>query len=502
MARRKRIDIFFILYLTAIIGFVVVSKERDKNDERMQHLNERIIRTFLPQLPMALEQDTVRWYVDADSSGIIAGDIPMFSDKVYVRDIGSEDKISVRLHSKKYNSLLNFDDIVSVGERIGVGRIVDRTVYFPVSAMFPRTGTYALNFTATATRVHEIAPGRFRYHGITFDTTLVSRAMVAQLEHSTTTLTVQVIDTSVEHVKTLEPLQLTAERQSIASAIGFKEVNIIETNLAWSDPRVEIIRGSGRLERMNGDRRSAQYRWTHTVTALPDTVLIEARLDRNAGGKDIARVGFTVSGVQPFLRSPLPTALYAGENLDLRIAVDGLDDEQRYSWALYEAAGADEPIEKDAGSAPHVRYRIPNSFGGKRLIVDARYDGRPYRWISSRSDAAGESRFILPVLNPPTRITVNLPARASVMETFRFSASRYTDPRFRGEQPVDRLSDVRVDLFDEENNLIRTDVSMVRKGEFTFIIQDKELIRPEGERVVVQVHAAEASVQSTMWLHR
>lgn len=502
MARRRRVDIFFILYLTAIIGFVVVSKERDKSDERMQQLNERIIRTFLPPLPLAVEQDTVRWYVDADSSGIVSGELPLFTGKVVVLDIGSDDEVRLRLHSKKYNELLTFEDFVTVGDRTAIGRVEDRTVYFPVSAVFSRTGTYQLNFTAESRRVHESASGRFRYRDIRFDTTLVSRAMIGRLERADIAMTVQVIDTSVEKVKTLEPLRMTVERQNITSAIGFEEVNTITTNLGWSDPQVELVCGAGRLQRMPGDDRSVRYRWTHTISPLPDTICIEARLQRNAGGKDIARGRFTVAGVQPFLRTPMVSALYAGENLDLDIAVEGLENEDRYSWTLSEDAGAGDLIEKTSGQRPRVQYRIPNSFGGKRLIVDARYDGRPYRWISSRSNAAGDSHFMLPVLKPPTQISVDLPASASVMETFRFTASRYMDPRFRGEQPVDRLADVRVELFDEEHNLIRTDVSMVRKGEFTFIIQDKDLIRPEGERVIVLVRAAEASVQETMRLTR
>ncbi|MBN1447158.1 MAG: hypothetical protein JXA28_04450 [Bacteroidetes bacterium] len=502
MARRKRIDIFFILYLTAIIGFVVVSKERDRSDERMQQLNAHIIRTFLPPLPLMVERDTVRWYVDADSSGILRGDLPLFTDKVYARDIGSRDEVSVRLHSVVYRDLLTARDIVTIGERTAVGSIRDRVVYFPVSARFPRTGTYEVNLTATARRVHETAPGRFRYRGIRFDTTLVPREMIAELEQGAARLTVQVIDTSVERPKTLETLHMRAERDRIASAVGFEEVNTIETNLSWSDPTLEIIRGSGRLERVSRDQRSSVYRWTSTVTALPDTVVIEARLDRDAGGKDISRVRFPVSGVQPFLRTPLVPALYAGEGLDLDIAVNGLEEEPRYSWTLFEGSANGDRIEKNRGRGVRVQYRIPNSFGGKQLIIEARYDGRPYRWLSQRSNAEGSSRFILPVMNPPTQIGLELPPQASVMETFRFTASRYTDPRFRGEQPIERLTDVRVELFDEENNLINTDVSMIRKGVFTFIIQDKQFIRPAGERVIVVVHAGEATVQSTMWLRR
>jgi hypothetical protein len=265
---------------------------------------------------------------------------------------------------------------------------------------------------------------------------------------------------------------------------------------------VQIVRGRGRLEKTSGADRRLEYRWTGNVTSAPDTVVIESRLVRGAGGKDIARVMFTVEGTQPYLRHPLPAALYAGEELELDISVAGLEEADLYSWALYEEAGDSDLLLKSEGRGPLVQYRIPNSYGGKLLVLEARYRGQPYRQLSARTHKSGTSRFSLPVLEPPTQITLDLPERASVMGSFRFAASRYIDPRFRGEQPIDRLADVRVELFDEQNNLIRTDVSMVRKGEFTFIIQDKDRISASGERVIVHVQAVEASVRAIMVLYR
>jgi len=375
-------------------------------------------------------------------------------------------------------------------------------VNFPVSAAFLRTGTYHINFTARARRVYETTPGKFVYHATVFDTTLVPRDMLNSLEQGGVTLTVEVIDTSVSEPKSLEGLALEIERSSISSAIGFEEVNTIRCNLGWSEPEVLIVRGGGRLQRMSATERHLTYRWTGTVTSLPDTVVIESRLSRDAGGKDIARVMFSVGGTQPYLTTPLPSALYAGEELELNVGVTGLEEEDLYTWTLFEEAGGGDLLLKSEGRGPRVQYRIPNSYGGKLLVLEARYRGRPYRHLSARTHQAGTSRFSLPVLEPPTRISVDFPQRASAMESFRFSASRYIDPRFRGEQPIDRLSDVRVDIYDEQNNLIRTDISMIRKGEFTFIIQDKDLISASGERVIVHVHAEESSVRAIMLLHR
>lgn len=464
--------------------------------------NERIIRTFLPQVPVHFERDTVRWYVGADSSGIISGDIPVMHERVYVHDIREDDAISLSLHSVIHEGVFISGEIVQLGGRTAVGALHDNVVSFPVSASFPRTGMYHINLVARARRVHETAPGIFTYDGTVLDTTIVPRAMIASLEQSGVSLAVQVIDTSIRQPKTLEALQLEAERTTIASAVGFEESNIITGNLGWSGPDVRIIRGGGRLETIAGADRSTRYRWTGTVTAVPDSVVIEARLHRNAGGKDIARTAFTVTGTEPYLHRPLPEVLYAGEDLRLDIAIAGLDEDAAYSWTLFEAAGDGDLLLKGEGRGAQVQYRIPNSYGGKQLILEARYRGRPYRYISSQTHAAGRSRFVLPVQEPPTQIQPAFPARASALETFRFTASRYVDARFRGEQPIERLADVRVEIRDEENNLIRTDVSMIRKGEFAFIIQDKDLIRASGERVIVQVHAAEATVQAIMELYR
>ncbi|MCB2205620.1 hypothetical protein KQI65_12825 [bacterium] len=502
MRRRRQLHIFFILYLTAVIGFIVISKDREHRDERMTKHNEHIIRTFLPEVPLSLASDTVRWYVSADSSGIVSGEIPLMRRKVFVHDIQAEDDIAVRLHSVIRDGVFTSPDIVGVGGRTAFGNIHEHTVYFPVTAAFPRTGRYHINLLASARRVREIANGVFDYHGIRFDSTLVSRETIASLERNGVTLTVDVIDTSVATPRTVEALSIEAERSSISSAIGFEEMNVIRGNLGWSSPGLRIVRGGGTLEDISKNQRSLVYRWTGSVAPYPDTVVVEASLQRGAGGKDIARCSFAVSGIEPYLRQSPPAQLYAGEDLQLDIGIAGLEQDELYSWSLYEAVGQDDLLLKSEGRGSRVQYRIPNSYAGKQLVVEARYRGRPYTFISSQTYAAGRSRFVLPVLNPPTQIQLNFPKKAPVTGNFSFSASRYIDPRFRGEQPIDRLADVRVDIYDEENNLIRTDVSMIRKGEFTFVIQDKNEIRASGERVIVHVYAEDASAQAILELYR
>ncbi len=498
MAQRRRIDIFFILYLTAIVGFVVVSKEREKIDEGMHALNEHIVRTFVPPVPMAPESDTLSCYVDADSNGIVIGEARLFRTKVFVHDIAPDDAVTLTLHSVLHNGTLTTPDVVTIGRRTAVGSIHENTVCFPVLCMFPRTGTYEINIAASARRVHETKAGEFRYRDIVFDTMLVPRAMVDRLEQGRIRLTVVTEDTSLERNKSVQDLRMYVDRVDISSAVGFVEHNRIAVNLGWAAPKVRIIRGGGALEEISRSDRMVEYRWSGTVTQLPDSVEIEARARRDAGGKDIARIGFAVRGVLPVLRSVPPEQLFAGEDLDFDIGVEGLDDPLQYSWKLFEEAGQGETLLKTEGRGSQVRFRIPNSYAGKRLLVDARYNGRPYRFLSRESHASGDSRFVLPVIEPPTRIEAELPLRAPATASFRFTASRYNDDRFRGEQPIDRLADVRVEIINEAGDELKCEVWMMRKGEFEFSLVDRAGLRKGGGRVIVRIHAGGSTLQRSI----
>jgi hypothetical protein len=137
VARSRRVDVFFILYLTAIVAFVVVSRERDKLDEAMQQTHEDIVRTFLPSVPLRFERDTLRFYVGADTSGVILGVPPLFRSKVYVEDITFDDHVSMTVHSIYYNDTLTAASMVDIGTRTGAGSIADRTVYFRSARNFP-----------------------------------------------------------------------------------------------------------------------------------------------------------------------------------------------------------------------------------------------------------------------------------------------------------------------------------------------------------------------------
>ena len=207
-----------------------------------------------------------------------------------------------------------------------------------------------------------------------------------------------------------------------------------------------------------------------------------------------------MSGVLPFLPISRPEKVFSGEEINFDISVSGLDEPGRYSWKLYEEAGRGSRILKAEGRASRVLYRIPNSFAGKTLIVDARYGGQPYRVYSRRSYVVGGSRFNLRVIEPPTRIELAFPDRAPVASSFRFSVSRYSNARFRGEQPVARLADVRVEIRNKQNRELEAEVWMVRKGEFEFSLVDRKAIRKGGERVMLTVHAGSSTVRRSLEL--
>ena len=500
MATRRRVDIFFILYLTAIVGFVVVSKERDQRDKDMLERNNEIIRTLIPPVPLHPERDTLRCYVDADGSGIVVGAPAGLQTWMYVRDIEPQDSVSLSVHSVVFADTLVSSDIVRIGPRTGIGQMQDNLVAFPVFLELERRGRYEITFTARARRVHE-ADGTFRYRGVRFDSTLVSRALIREVERNARGIVVIAEDTSLAVPKSVPEVSIEAERGDIVSAVGFEERNLIRVNLGWASPAVSVVRGGGTLRLRSQDARGAEYLWSGTVTGIPDSVTIEARAFRGAGGKDIARTSFTVSGELPFLSTPRPVRAYSGEEINFDVSVSGLADAQRYRWKLFESTGSGQPILKAEGRGPRVQYRIPSLYGGRRFIVDASYDGRRYRVYSRRAHTVGDSRFDLDVVEPPIRIEAELPARASKADAFGFTASRYHHPRFRGEQPVDRLGDVAVEVRNEGGLTIDTDVWMVRKGEFEFSLRERERIRRGGERVSMVIRAGGSTLRRSVDLY-
>jgi hypothetical protein len=61
-----------------------------------------------------------------------------------------------------------------------------------------------------------------------------------------------------------------------------------------------------------------------------------------------------------------------------------------------------------------------------------------------------------------------------------------------GEQPLDRISDVAVEIRTADNRLLETSVSMIRKGEFEFELTNTASIIPGGEQVMITIRAGDA----------
>jgi len=503
VGRRRRFDIFLILYLTAVVGFAVVSRERSLESEYWSERVEKAIETFLPRLPLTAESDTMRWYVNgSDTNGLVTGYNEVFQTQIIVSDIHADDNISMNIHSIIRDSLLTSPELLRVGKRSGRGPLEDMIVSFPLSGVFPYTGKYTVNLVGRSTRVRETAPGRFRYRDRHFDSTLASRDLIASLERNVVSFTVNVIDTSMHPVKTFEPLWMSVERTEIVSAIGFEERNTILTNLGWASPDVSVVRGGGRLIRVSSTDRQTEYQWVGRTPSYSDTVVVEARLQRNAGGKDIAVASFAVSGVVPYLIVSPPQLLYSGEELTIDIRITGLEQEQLYTWELFEDAGSRFPVSKLKGSGPLVTYRIPSNYAGKLLAVEARYSGLPYRFISRTSHASGQSRFVFPVISPPTRIEMQFAENITAVQSHRFKASRFFDPRFAGEQPIDRMMDVKVEVVTGDGRVLPTEISMIRKGVFEFLIKDPERIARGGEYALLRISAGETTVHRNVFIRR
>jgi hypothetical protein len=492
VARRRRVDIFLILYLAAIVGFAVVSRERDRIEGEKENRYEDLVRAFIPKLPLHPETDTVRHYVSADDESGLVGDSHLFSTRIFIRDIDPDDAVSMQVHSIIYDSVLITPDLLQVGQRSGVGNVSAGIVYFPLTGAFPRTGAYTINLVAHSRRMQPTADGRINYRGRQFDSTDIPDGLVSSLEIGKTALTVLVIDTSIAQPSNVEALRLQFERSSISSAAGFQEENVISVAPRQASPTMSIVHGGGMIVQEGDGSRVTQYRWKGTVPNYSDTIVVEARLDRGAGGKDITRSSFVVHGELPYLVERIPERLFAGEEVVVDLRVNGLDQTGLYSWALYEDMGADDFLLKSSGEGPVATYRIPTSYSGKRLVVEARYRGRPYNFLSARNHRSGVSRIGLPVETPPTRIMLSLPERAPANAAFRFRASRYSHPRFMGEQPLDRISDVAVEIRTADNRLLETSVSMIRKGEFEFELTNTASIIPGGEQVMITIRAGDA----------
>jgi hypothetical protein len=102
--------------------------------------------------------------------------------------------------------------------------------------------------------------------------------------------------------------------------------------------------------------------------------------------------------------------------------------------------------------------------------------------------------FSFPVVLPPVRIETDFPRSAKPSQVFRFDVSRFKDEQFRGEQPVERLADVRVEATAANGAPVEIDLYMIRKGQFEFVFSNSGAALKAG-RVLVTIHCFGASVR-------
>jgi hypothetical protein len=492
VGRRRRIEFFFVLFLVAILAFAVLTRQRNAADNELVHRTEHIFETLFAPAPIDLESDTLYWYVSqADSSGRFRAPDSPFITSLTLPDIGPEDAVRMTLTALLRNNVLISPQCVRILGRRAVGDLADRTVMFPVQCSFTHTGVYALRFTASAHRVHAAHPGYYSYRGTMFPDTLIPRGMLDRAETVSRTLNIVVEDTSVDTPLPVEPLEVSFTRRSIRTAIGFEEENPIALTQAFLEPRVRLIKGSGRIERRNIDAATPVYMWRGTATKRVDSIVVESRVQRHAGGKDIARTSFVLRAVPPFLRQPLPPVLFAGEDLTAVIAVDGLDNDASYSWQLFEAARGGEVVKKDSGNGPVIRYHIPNNFTGKTLRIVGFYQGKPYRCIAPDSHAGSPLSFDIPVVEPPLQVAMSLPAAVPASFLFQFSAMRYSSARYLNDRPVANLQDLTILLTKENGTNIRLIPETISKGRFRFSIANQGLISRTGDQVILRISSGD-----------
>lgn len=490
--RRKRVETYFALYLTAIIAFLVVASERDKVEAELRSKNEKILAAFLRSASVETERDTLYWNVDADDrSGIIRAKGQSFKTFVRVRDIKSEDSVSMTVSSIIYNNDTVTDpSIIRVGEYIPETNINQPVVLFPVECVFPKTGNYDVSLNIKTTRIHEMPSGDLRYNDFVFSSELIGKEKRDRVERNATRFTVIVQDTSVPYPIAVQQIAINAAEPKIVSAIGFEESNEIFVNLPGTKPQVRVVYGSGSIEQRNSDDGEVKFFWKGQVRHTIDSIVVEARVNRGAGGKDIARTSFILMPNEPFLITSHPNAAYAGEDFEMSIQVEGLNNAAAYSWTLVLNGQV-----KHSGSNPTVRYSIPRGYENTDLTINALYEGKVYRCITRTNRRVSESNFSFKVVKPPAHIFFDPPSEVTSLHVFSFDAVRYGRRKF--EKPIP-FNEVEVRAESDRGENIPIDVSMSTEGSYSFNFQNPKRFLRNAQDVTITIRAADAFAQEVV----
>jgi hypothetical protein len=474
------------MYLTAILGFVVISHQRDKTNSELEQKAYNIARTFIPSVRSIFDRDTVYWYVDADDkTGELVGQDEDVPGRLIVSDIGLGDSVTVDGLSYTRNDTLRFDSTMTVSGMESIGEPADRIVVVPVGCRVRRTGIYRFAFRIRAHRIHSQSNGVFRYRDITFRRNLIPDSVLSKLDIAYDTLTAIVTDTSMAP-RAGDQLVCSASKTVVNTARGFDEEVEFTTNLGWGHPQFRIVRGGGTLETPRYDVRQGYCTWRGHARFSTDTVVVEAMISRAAGGKDHARTAFVINAVRPLLVESLPTKFFAGEDASFNIKVRGLDNDGSYRWTANTSAGT--------GST--VTFRVPLDYAGRSIRAAAFYNGRPFQYEDPLRQVTGTSEFVIPVVAPPTRIQFNPPDRPSWRTIFTFMVSRYFDPKYERSQMVDDPSAISVTARRNTGEVVRTQLEHIGKGVFSFQFENADNV--QGAALTVVIAANETRITRTL----
>ena len=93
------------------------------------------------------------------------------------------------------------------------------------------------------------------------------------------------------------------------------------------------------------------------------------------------------------------------------------------------------------------------------------------------------------------RIELAPPAVLRPGQIVEFRAAAWHSEAYRTEQPVSKLSDVKVVLVMADGRRLQASTSMIRRGVFNFSIENTVTVAPGGEAATVHVSARDAAVQ-------
>jgi hypothetical protein len=506
--RKRRVELFFILYLTAMAAFVIVSRQRDVVDRSADERSRRMVASFIRPADIHFDRERVSHYVDADSTGRVARASREFTTSVTVDDVSPEDTVTMTLVAIARDNALISPSVVTVGGRRGEGDLRDNRVSFPVRCYFEQTGSYALTFEARTRRVHAHSDSLLRYHRVLFAAELISDTLLERLETATATLTVDVEDTSYVVQRDWMRMRVESRAQDLLVAAGTPVRTLFSVGHTFPAPSARVVRGGGAIVPVTRSTTMTEFAWTGTATRGTDTVTVEFRAERSGRVLQVVQSSFAVTGVEPVLVEAVPEVVYAGEELSCSVAVAGLADAAAYSWELLEASGTRDIARKDSGTGPRVAYLIPNNFAGKTLRIRARYRGLLYPRISPTSFERGESVFTLRVLEPPTHLRFDPPAHPVLLTSFPFTAYRYNTPQTKNWHPVGSANDVKVvvQMFDpkkppQDIEFLPIVVTMKEPGRFVFTIRHEFVAIKNPVRVLVTIRAFESEIERDFMLY-